>query len=131
MVVALVALVLVGFLTDWIRRRVGLRRAVTSGRGPLCMLKWPERNGRWRPGRLSKGADGLLTWTPAPRGPEVALPAGLRRTGTRKPIWREAVAVNPGSRILEYQAAGEALWIAVLPDDLDALTVILGEVQGS
>ncbi|MGH1553862.1 hypothetical protein ACRAWF_23420 [Streptomyces sp. L7] len=121
-------LVLGGFVTDRITRRVRLRRAVTSGRGPVCMLKWPERDDRWRPGRLSKGADGPLMWTPAPRGPEVTLPAELRRTGTRKPFWREAVAVNPRSRILEYQAAGEALLIAVLPDDLDALTVILGEL---
>ncbi|MEV8544877.1 hypothetical protein [Streptomyces sp. NPDC051572] len=127
MVATLVVLVLGGFVTDWVRRRVGLRRATASGRGPLCMLKWPEREGRWWPGRLSKGPDGLLTWTPAPRGREVVLPAALRRTGTRKPFWREAVAVNPGSRILEYQAAGEALLIAVLPDDVEALTVILGE----
>jgi hypothetical protein len=127
MLVPMVVLVLVGFVTDWVGRRVRLRRAVGSGWGPLCMLKWPERGGRWRPGRLSKSADGLLMWMPAPRGPGVALPAELRRTGTRKPFWREAAAVNPESRILEYQAAGEALLIAVLPGDLDVLTVILGE----
>ncbi|MGW3107839.1 hypothetical protein [Streptomyces sp. NPDC001100] len=57
------------------------------------MLKWPERDGRWRPGRLSKGADGPLMWTPARRGAEIALPAELRRTGSRAPSWwREAMA---------------------------------------
>ncbi|MEV0906966.1 hypothetical protein [Streptomyces hokutonensis] len=129
MVVALVVLVLGGLVTDRITRRVRLRRAVTSGRGPVCMLKWPERDGRWRPGRLSKGADGQLTWTPAPRGAEVALPAELRRTGSRKPSWwREAMAVNPSSRILEYEAAGEPLLIAVFVDDFEAMAEILGEV---
>lgn len=93
------------------------------------MLKWPEREGRWRPGRLSKGADGRLTWTPAPRGAEVALPAELRRTGSREPSWwREAMAVNPSSRILEYEAAGEPLLIAVFANDIDVMVPILGEV---
>ena len=93
------------------------------------MLKWPERDGRWRPGRLAKDADGLLTWTPAPRGTEVALPAGLHRTGTREPArWREAPAVNPSSRILEYDAAGEPLLIAVFVNDFDVMAQILGEV---
>jgi len=129
MVVALVVLVLGGFVTDRITRRMRLRRAVTSGRGPVCMLKWPEREGRWRPGRLSKGADGRLTWTPAPRGAEVALPAELRRTGSRKPSWwRESMAVNPSSRILEYEAAGEPLLIAVFVDYSEAMAEILGEV---
>ncbi|MFE2416092.1 hypothetical protein [Streptomyces hokutonensis] len=129
MVVALVVLVLGGFVTDRITRSVRLRRALTSGRGPVCMLKWPEREGRWRPGRLARDADGLLTWTPARRGTEVALPAELRRTGTRKPTWwREALAVNPSSRILEYVAAGEPLFIAVFANDFDVMVPILGEV---
>ncbi|MEV0741839.1 hypothetical protein AB0I51_39230 [Streptomyces sp. NPDC050549] len=129
MVVALVVLVLGGFVTDRITRRMRPRRAVTSGRGPVCMLKWPEREGRWRPGRLAKGADGLLTWTPAPRGVEVALPAGLRRTRTREPTWwREALAVNPSSRILEYEAACEPLLIAVFVNDFDVMAPSLGEV---
>ncbi|WP_427924670.1 hypothetical protein [Streptomyces sp. cg40] len=129
MLMAIVVLVLVGFVTDRGRRRVGLRRALRTGSGPLCMLKWPQREGRWRPGRLSKGADGRLTWTPAPRGAEVALPAELRCTGSRKPSWwREALAVNPSSRILEYEAAGEPLLIAVFVDDSEAMAEILGEV---
>ncbi|WP_019067937.1 hypothetical protein [Streptomyces hokutonensis] len=41
MLMATAVLVLVGFVTDWGRRRVGLRRAVRTGSGPLCMLKWP------------------------------------------------------------------------------------------
>jgi hypothetical protein len=125
--IAAVVFVLVGFGADWIVRRVRLRRAPVSGRGPLCMFKWPAQSSRWRPGRLLRGADGVLTWTAAFRGQAVALPAGLHRTGTRKPTWREAVAVNPSSRILEYRAADEVMLIAVLPDDFDALMLILGD----
>ncbi|MFE2536699.1 hypothetical protein [Streptomyces sp. NPDC059371] len=59
---------------------------------------------------------------------EAVLPADLCRAGVRSPSLREAVAVNPGSRIVECESpAGEVL-IAVMPPELDHVIKALESV---
>ncbi|MGX1509012.1 AbrB/MazE/SpoVT family DNA-binding domain-containing protein [Streptomyces collinus] len=63
---------------------------------------------------------GPLVWKPSFGKQNAALPAGLRRTGMRSPSWREAVALNPRSRIVECESSdGEVVLIAVVPEELD------------
>lgn len=87
--------------------------------GVPCMLKWPARATRWRPGRLVTGGAGPLVWKPSWGKQEAALPAGLRRTGMRSPSLREAVALNPRSRIVECGSSDGEVLIAVMPEELE------------
>ncbi|MEU2241311.1 hypothetical protein ABZ572_18130 [Streptomyces sp. NPDC018338] len=109
---------LVGWLVN--RKRQQRSTAIAAGEvaGVPCMLKWAAQGSRWRAGRLLIGA-GPPAWKPSRGKAEVTLPADLRRTGTRSPSVREGMSINPGSRIVECASSGEAVLIAVMPEDLD------------
>ncbi|WP_399895316.1 hypothetical protein ACGH7X_39150 [Streptomyces sp. BBFR51] len=49
---------------------------------------------------------------------EAALPADLCQAGVRSPSLGEAVAVNPGSRIVECESSDGEVLIAVMPEEL-------------
>ncbi|MGW4271483.1 hypothetical protein ACWEGQ_03780 [Streptomyces seoulensis] len=82
------------------------------------MLKWSAQGSRWRAGRLLIGP-GLLAWKPSFGKQEAVLPADLRQAGVRSPSLREAVAFNPGSRIVECGSSDGEVLIAVMPEELD------------
>ena len=82
------------------------------------MLKRSTGGRRWRPGRLLIGA-GPLVWQASWGGRKSALPADLHRTGVRGPSVREALGINPRSRIVECEAADGIILIAVMPEELD------------
>ncbi|MFG3111454.1 AbrB/MazE/SpoVT family DNA-binding domain-containing protein [Streptomyces tendae] len=110
-------------LVGWLMRRKRQQRstAIAAGEqtGVPCLLKWPAQGSRWRAGRVLIGA-GPLVWKPSFGKQEAALPAGLRRTGMRSPSLREAVSLNPRSRIVECESSdGEVVLIAVVPEELD------------
>ncbi|MEU0368744.1 hypothetical protein ABZ070_00495 [Streptomyces sp. NPDC006283] len=115
---AAAAAALVGRLV--LRRRRQRAALVDAGEeaGIPCMLKRSTGGSRWRPGRLLIGT-GPLAWQASWGGRRSALPAGLRRTGVRAPSMREALGINPGSRIVECEAADEVILIAVMPQELD------------
>ncbi|MFD5440670.1 hypothetical protein [Streptomyces tendae] len=109
-------------LVGWLMRRKRQRRstAVAAGEqaGVPCMLKRSAQGSRWRAGRVLIGA-GPLVWKPSFGKQEAALPAGLRRTGMRSPSLREAVSLNPRSRIVECESSYGEILIAVMPEELD------------
>lgn len=94
--------------------------AVAAGEpaGVPCMLKWSAQGSRWRAGRLLVGA-GPLVWKPSFGKQEAVLPADLCQAGVRSPSLREAVTVNPGSRIVECDSSDGEVLIAVMPPELD------------
>ncbi|WP_315904329.1 hypothetical protein [Streptomyces sp. ASQP_92] len=82
------------------------------------MLRWSAQGSRWKAGRLLIGA-GALAWKPSLGKQETVLPADLCQAGVRSPSLREAVAVNPGSRIVECDSSDGEVLIAVMPPELD------------
>ncbi|MEV8434933.1 hypothetical protein [Streptomyces chartreusis] len=58
----------------------------------------------------------------------VVLPADLVRAGVRSPSLREAVAVNPGSRIVACESSDGEVLIAVMPPELDHVIKALESV---
>ncbi|MCC0098418.1 hypothetical protein K7B10_27355 [Streptomyces flavotricini] len=107
----------------WLVRRKHLQRlAAGSPDGIPCMARHPAGTGRWRMGRVFTGPD-AVRWVPR-RGEPVPLQGG-RATGVRPPSVKEAVSINPGSRIVSctYGSAGAAgtIEIAVMPLDLREL----------
>ncbi|MEU3482707.1 hypothetical protein ACI2LO_14930 [Streptomyces sp. NPDC033754] len=117
-------------LVGWLVNRKRQQRSTTIAAGEVaevpCMLKWAAQGSRWRAGRLLIGAN-PPAWKPSRGKPEVALPADLRRTGTRSPSVREGMSINPGSRIVECTSSGEAVLIAVMPEYLDHVVKAPGE----
>ncbi|MFE1237289.1 AbrB/MazE/SpoVT family DNA-binding domain-containing protein [Streptomyces tendae] len=124
LVLGAVAAVLVG----WLMRRKRQRRstAIAAGEqaGVPCMLKWSAQGSRWRAGRVLIGA-GPLVWKPSFGKQKAALPAGLRRAGVRSPSLREAVSLNPRSRIVECESSDGEVLIAVMPEELDHVIKVL------
>jgi hypothetical protein len=120
MFLALVALLVMGLVRRTQRRRAA---KIRSGEqvGVPCMLKWPSQGPRWRAGRLVIGSEPLI-WKPVLGKQTITLPADLHRTGTRSPSLREAMSVNPLSRIVECGSSGGEVWIAVMPGDLPHVT---------
>ncbi|MFE7431581.1 hypothetical protein ACFU78_01095 [Streptomyces tendae] len=118
LVLGAVAAVLVGWLMR--RKRQQRSTAIAAGEqaGVPCMLKWPDQGSRWRAGRVLIGA-GPLVWKPSFGKQKAALPAGLRRAGVRSPSLREAVSLNPRSRIVECESSDGEVLIAVMPEELD------------
>ncbi|MFI8823862.1 hypothetical protein [Streptomyces sp. NPDC053431] len=110
---------LVAWLVGRKRRQRSTATAAGEPAGVPCMLKWSAQGSRWRAGRLRTGGADPLVWKPSFGKREVALPAGLRRTEVRSPSLREAVAINPQSRIVACESSEGELLIAVMPEDLD------------
>jgi hypothetical protein len=86
----------------------------------LCVLAavlvgWLVRRRRQRRADVVAG----LVRKPAFGRREVALPGGLRRARVRAPSVREAVGVDPGSRIVPCVSADGEIPIAVMPEELD------------
>ncbi|TXS50124.1 hypothetical protein EAO77_27835 [Streptomyces sp. t39] len=94
--------------------------------GVPCMLKWPAQVSRWRAGRLLAGANPLI-WK-STFGNQATLPADLRKVGVRSPSLREAVAVNPGCRVVECNSSDGEVLIAVMPSELALVIGALGKV---
>lgn len=96
-------------LAGWLMRHKRQQRstAIAAGEptGVPCMLKWSAQGSRWKAGRLLIGA-GPPVWKPSFGKPEAVLPTDLRQDAVRSPSLREAVAVNPGSRIVECESSG-------------------------
>ncbi|MER5965870.1 hypothetical protein [Streptomyces sp. NPDC002057] len=122
--VAAVAAALVGRLMIRKRRQRSAALAAGEAAGVPCMLKWAAQGSRWRAGRLLIGA-GPPVWRASWGRREAALPADLRRTGTRPPSVREGISINPGSRIVEYASSGGTVLIAVMPDEVDQVVKAL------
>ncbi|WP_435973315.1 hypothetical protein [Streptomyces sp. Qhu_M48] len=118
------AAALVGRLMNRKRRQRSDALAAGEVAGVPCMLKWSAQGSRWRPGRLLIGA-GPPVWKASWGRREAALPADLRRTGTRSPSVREGISINPGSRIVEYASSGGTVLIAVMPDEVDQVVKAL------
>lgn len=107
--------------TGWLMRRKHLRRqAVAPVPGIPCMARRPAGTGRWRSGRVYAD-QGAARWVPG-RGEPVALTGG-RATGVRAPSVKEGISINPGSRIVTVEFAGDGggMEIAVMPLDLREL----------
>ncbi|MDJ0380036.1 hypothetical protein [Streptomyces sp. G-G2] len=117
---AVLASVVVGF--GWLLRRKHLQRmAAGPAANPVGipgMARLPAGEGRWRMGRVCGGPE-AVRWVPE-RGHPVDL-SGARATGVRTPSVREAMVINPGSRILTCAYAGGAAEIAVMALDLREL----------
>ncbi|KMO94910.1 hypothetical protein [Streptomyces roseus] len=109
-------------MIEFLRHKRRERLAALTPDGIPCMARHPAGAGRWRSGRVLTGPDGTR-WVPR-RGEPVPLPAG-RATGVRAPSVKEAMAINPGSRIVAcaYGAGGSggSIEIAVMPLDLREL----------
>ncbi|MYT25525.1 hypothetical protein GTW69_35560 [Streptomyces sp. SID7760] len=109
-------------MIEFLRRKRRERLAALTPDGIPCMARHPAGAGRWRSGRVLTGPDGTR-WVPR-RGEPVPLPAG-RATGVRAPSVKEAMGINPGSRIVAcaYGAGGSGgtIEIAVMPLDLREL----------
>ncbi|WP_225802692.1 hypothetical protein [Streptomyces sp. NK15101] len=118
------AAALVGWMMSRKQRQRSTATADGEPAGVPCMLKWSAQGSRWRAGRLLIGA-GPLVWKPSLGRREAALPADLRQTGVRSPSLREAVAINPGSRIVECESSDGQVLIAVMPGDLDHVVKFL------
>lgn len=103
-------------------RRKRQQRAATLAAGKSagvpCMIKWSAQGSRWRAGRLLIGADPLV-WKPSFGKQAVVLPADLCQTAVRSPSLREAVTINPGSRIVECDSSDGEILIAVMPPEVD------------
>ncbi|SBT88989.1 hypothetical protein GA0115233_100639 [Streptomyces sp. DI166] len=112
-------------LVGWLVRRKRQQRSTATAAGEPaglpCMLRWSAQGARWRPGRLLIGEAGPLVWQPSWGKREAALPAGLRQTGLRSPTMREAMGLNPRSRIVECESSEGEVLVAVMPEDLDEL----------
>ncbi|MFE2877128.1 hypothetical protein ACFXG6_22570 [Streptomyces roseus] len=110
-------------MIDFLRRKRRERLAARTPDGIPCMARHPVGAGRWRVGRVLTGHGGGARWVPR-RGEPVPLPAG-RATGVRAPSVKEAMAINPGSRIVACTygdgGAGGSIEIAVMPLDLREL----------
>ncbi|MCX5407578.1 hypothetical protein OHA37_27410 [Streptomyces sp. NBC_00335] len=107
--------------TGWLMRRKHLRRqSVAPVPGLPCMARRPAGAGRWRSGRVYADR-GAARWVPG-RGEPVALTGG-RATGVRAPSVKEGISINPGSRIVTVEFAGDGggMEIAVMPLDLREL----------
>ncbi|MGW7358568.1 hypothetical protein ACWGI0_18545 [Streptomyces sp. NPDC054802] len=115
---------LIGWLVHRKQRQRSSAPAPADEAGIACMIKGGPGGTRWRPGRLLVGA-GPLAWKASWGGRTVVLPAGLRRTGLRPPSMREAMGLNPRSRIIECEAGGETVLIAVMPEELDPVVKAL------
>lgn len=105
----------------WLLRRKHRQRVAA---GPVAgipgMARVPAGAGRWRPGRLHAGPGGAARWVPS-RGEPVTL-TGARATALRAPSVKEAMSINPGSRIVTCACAGGgSIEIAVMALDLRAL----------
>uniref|UniRef100_A0AAU2JNY7 DUF2550 domain-containing protein n=1 Tax=Streptomyces sp. NBC_00049 TaxID=2903617 RepID=A0AAU2JNY7_9ACTN len=115
--IEIVGVVLAAAGAGWLLRRKHLSRVAT---GPVPgipgMARQPAGQGRWRPGRLY-AEQGAARWIPE-RGRPVPLP-GARATGMRAPSVREAMSINPGSRIVtcSYEDGG-SIEIAVMALDV-------------
>ncbi|MDQ0785273.1 MULTISPECIES: hypothetical protein [unclassified Streptomyces] len=122
-------LAVVAALVGWLMRRKRRQRSDTVAAGESagvpCMLKWAAQSARWRAGRLLVGHSGPLVWTPSFGKRETVLPAGLRRAEVRTPSVREALAINPGSRIVRCESSDGDILIAVMPDDLATMIAAL------
>ncbi|MEU6453393.1 hypothetical protein [Streptomyces sp. NPDC047065] len=123
--------VVVAGLVAWLMRRKRQQRATAIAAGQAagvpCMLKWSVQGSRWRAGRLLIGA-GPFVWKPSLGKREAVLPVDLCRVGVRSPSLREAVAVNPGSRIVECESSDGEVLIAVMPPELEHVIKALGSV---
>lgn len=62
---------------------------------------------------------GPLVWKASLGKQEAALPTDLRQMGVRSPSLREAVSLNPRSRIVDCESSGGPILIAVQPEELD------------
>ncbi|MFD3324818.1 hypothetical protein [Streptomyces sp. NPDC058701] len=121
--IEIVVAVLAAAGAGWLLRRKHLRRVAA---GPVpgipCMARQPAGAGRWRPGRVY-AEQGEARWIPV-RGEPVPLPDG-RATAVRAPSVKEAMSINPGSRIVTcvYGDGGEGgtIEIAVMALDLREL----------
>ncbi|MEV7278701.1 hypothetical protein [Streptomyces sp. NPDC093111] len=82
------------------------------------MLKRAAQGPRWRAGRLLTGA-GPLVWKPSFGKQETVLPADLHQAAPRSPSLREAMSINPASRIVECDSPDGKILIAVMPPELD------------
>ncbi|MFE6225403.1 hypothetical protein [Streptomyces sp. NPDC057854] len=90
------------------------------------MLKATAQGSRRRSGRLLVGADaGAPVWKPSFGKRETVLPDDLRQVGVRPPSVREAMSVNPGSRIVECDSSTGKILIAVMPLELDQVVKAL------
>ncbi|MCX5396125.1 hypothetical protein [Streptomyces sp. NBC_00102] len=125
LVIGVVAAALVGRLMR--RKQQQRSTAIAAGEpaGVPCRLKWSAQGSRWRAGRLLI-SPGPLVWKPSLGSQEIVLPADLRQAGLRSPSLREAVSVNPGSRIMECDSSGGKVLIAVMPVELDHVIKALG-----
>ncbi|MCX4778070.1 hypothetical protein [Streptomyces sp. NBC_01264] len=122
-----VFLAAVAAATGWLMRRKHRRRqAAGSPAGIPCMARRAAGTGRWRSGRVYAG-QGAARWVPR-RAEPVPL-TGARATGVRVPSVREGISINPGSRIVTVEFAGDggSMEIAVMPLDLRELLAALPE----
>ncbi|MFD3804625.1 hypothetical protein ACFWSF_36680 [Streptomyces sp. NPDC058611] len=108
----------------WLLRRKHLRRVAA---GPVpgipCMARQPAGAGRWRPGRVY-AEEGEARWAPV-RGEPVPLPDG-RAAAVRAPSVKEAMSINPGSRIVTCAYGdGGTIEIAVMALDLRELLEVV------
>ncbi|MCJ0867894.1 hypothetical protein [Streptomyces sp. AP-93] len=118
----------------WLMRRKHLRRqAVGPVPGIPCMARQPAGTGRWRSGRVYAD-QGAARWVPG-RGEPVTL-TGARATGVRAPSVKEGISINPGSRIVTVEFAGDergasgGMEIAVMPLDLRELLAAVEQADG-
>lgn len=118
--IEIVVAVLAAAGAGWLLRRKHLRRVAA---GPVpgipCMARQPAGAGRWRPGRVY-AEQGEARWIPV-RGEPVPLPNG-RATAVRAPSVKEAMSINPGSRIVTCAYGNEAAG-GDGPADGDAATI--------
>ncbi|MFJ7204008.1 hypothetical protein ACIQWR_10805 [Streptomyces sp. NPDC098789] len=116
----------------WLLRRKHLQRVAagpdTAPVGIPGMARLPAGRGRWRMGRVC-GGPGAARWVPE-RGEPVALD-GARATGVRTPSVREAMVINPGSRIVSCVYAGGSADIAVMALDLAELRACVPQAPES
>ncbi|MFF1833801.1 hypothetical protein ACFVXE_06300 [Streptomyces sp. NPDC058231] len=112
---------LVGVLIRRRHRQRSEPAATGAPAGIPCMMRWPARGGRWRPGHLLVHAV-PPAWRASYGKQLVVLPDDLRRTAVRAPSTREGLVINPGSRIVECESSGGELSIAVMPADLEQVT---------
>ncbi|MFJ2738494.1 hypothetical protein ACIO3O_02390 [Streptomyces sp. NPDC087440] len=121
-------------LTAWLFRRKVKQRADSAAQGNAikvpCLLRHPSLEGRWLRGRLLIGPSGMV-WEPRTKaGAAVSLPKGLRRVSVRSPSLREAVKINGGSRIVECTSPEGALFVAMMPNELDHVITALNSDGG-
>ncbi|MFG2639872.1 hypothetical protein ACGFYP_02650 [Streptomyces sp. NPDC048370] len=120
--IELAFLAVVAAFVGWLMRRKQQQRSTAIATGEVagvpCMLKWSAQSTRWRAGRLMIGP-GPLVWKASLGKQEAALPTDLRQMGVRSPSLREAVSLNPRSRIVDCESSGGPILLAVQPEELD------------